>query len=86
MDIEPLVDKWKAFRWKVFTCDGHDFEEILSRIEEAHRVRDKPSMIVAKTTKGKGVSFMEDTCIWHGVDDPKRLEDALQEVEAYVAD
>jgi transketolase len=86
MDIEPVVDKWKAFRWEVFTCDGHDFKEILSCIEKAQRVKSRPSMIVAKTTKGKGISFMEDTCIWHGVDDPERLKDALREVKAYVAD
>lgn len=86
MDIEPVVDKWKAFRWEVFTCDGHDFNEILSCIEKAQRVKSRPSMIVAKTTKGKGISFMEDTCIWHGVDDPERLKDALREVKAYVAD
>ena len=85
MDIEPLVDKWKAFRWEVFTCDGHDFEEILSRIEQAQGVKDRPSMIVAKTTKGKGVSFMENTCIWHGVGDPERLQDALREVTSHVA-
>ena len=85
MDIEPVVDKWKAFRWEVFTCDGHDFEEILSRIEQAQGVKDRPSMIVAKTTKGKGVSFMENTCIWHGVGDPERLQDALREVTSHVA-
>ena len=85
MDIEPVVDKWKAFRWEVFTCDGHDFEEILSRIEQAQGVKDRPSMIVAKTTKGKGVSFMENTCIWHGVGDPERLRDALREVTSHVA-
>lgn len=86
IDIEPVVDKWKAFRWEVFTCAGHDFEEILLRIKEAQKVRNKPSMIVAKTTKGKGVSFMENTCTWHGVANPERLQDALREVESHVAD
>ena len=65
IDVEPLVDKWKAFRWEVFSCDGHNLGELVSSIEEAKNVKGKPSMIVAKTTKGKGVSFMENTSSWH---------------------
>ncbi len=80
LEVEPLVDKWKAFRWEVFTCNGHDFEELLHSIEEAKKVKGRPSMIVAKTVKGKGVSFMENTSSWHGVKDPALLEDALREV------
>ena len=80
LDVEPLVDKWKAFRWEVFTCDGHDFEALCSRIEEAKKVKGRPSMIVAKTVKGKGVSFMENTSAWHGVKDEALLMDALREV------
>jgi transketolase len=80
LDVEPLVDKWKAFRWEVFTCDGHDFEALCSRIEEAQKVKGRPSMIVAKTVKGKGVSFMENTSAWHGVKDEALLMDALREV------
>lgn len=52
IDIEPVVDKWKAFRWEVFTCDGHDLEQLVSAIEEAQKVKDKSSMIVARTVKG----------------------------------
>lgn len=81
MDIEPVVDKWKAFRWEIFTCNGHDMKELVSSIEEAQEVRDRPSMVVAKTIKGKGVSFMENTSAWHGVSDPALLQDALKEVE-----
>ncbi len=80
LDVEPLVDKWKAFRWEVFTCNGHDVEELVSTLEEARRVKGRPSMIVAKTVKGKGVSFMENTSSWHGVKDPALLEEALKEV------
>jgi transketolase len=80
MEVEPLVEKWKAFRWEVFTCNGHDFEELIRAIEEAEKVKGKPSMIVAKTVKGKGVSFMENTSSWHGVKDPALLENALREV------
>ena len=81
IDIEPVVDKWRAFRWEVFTCDGHNMEDILDNVEKARQVKGKPSIIIAKTTKGKGVSFMEDTCTWHGVGDPSRLDDALEEVK-----
>ena len=81
MDIEPVVDKWRAFRWEVFTCDGHNMEDILDNVEKARQVKGKPSIIIAKTTKGKGVSFMEDTCTWHGVGDQDRLDDALEEVK-----
>ena len=80
LEVEPLVDKWKAFRWEVFTCNGHDVEDLVSTLEEAGRVKGRPSMIVAKTVKGKGVSFMENTSSWHGVKDPSLLEEALKEV------
>jgi transketolase len=80
LDVEPLVDKWKAFRWKVFTCNGHDVKDLVSRIEAARKVRGRPSIIVAKTVKGKGVSFMENTSAWHGVKDEALLQDALREV------
>ena len=80
LDVEPLVDKWRAFRWEVFTCNGHDVGELISSIEEAKKVKGKPSVIVAKTVKGKGVSFMENTSSWHGVKDTALLQDALREV------
>jgi transketolase len=82
MEIEPAIDKWKAFRWEVLTCDGHDIDKLVATIERAQKVNEKPSMIVAKTTKGKGVSFMENTSAWHGVGDPALLPDALREVES----
>lgn len=62
----PLEDKWLSFGWEVFTIDGHSFEEIHRAISEAEKVRDKPSMIIAKTVKGKGISFMENRYEWHG--------------------
>ena len=81
IDIEPVGDKWRAFRWEVFTCDGHNMEDILACVEKAQQVKGKPSIIIAKTTKGKGVSFMEDTCTWHGVGDESQLDAALEEVK-----
>lgn len=66
MNIEPIDDKFKAFGWNVINIDGHSFEEILKAIDEAKNTKGKPTMIVAKTIKGKGVSFMENQVGWHG--------------------
>ncbi len=66
MPIEPLVDKWKAFNWQVFEIDGHDMRQIVDTIARAQQVRGRPSVIIAHTHKGRGVSFMEDQCEWHG--------------------
>ncbi|HEY59970.1 MAG TPA: transketolase [Anaerolineae bacterium] len=66
MPFEPLREKWLAFNWQVFEMDGHDMGNILDTIEKAKRIKDKPSVIIAHTVKGKGVSFMEDKCDWHG--------------------
>jgi len=63
--IEPLGDKWKAFGWHVLEIDGHDYQQIYTAYQEA---LDKtgPVVIIAKTIKGKGVSFMENNAGWHG--------------------
>ena len=66
MGVNPITDKFKAFGWKVLTTDGHDFTEILATMEKAKEREHKPTVIVAKTVKGKGVSFMEDQAGWHG--------------------
>jgi transketolase len=66
MPIEPVVDKWRAFNWEVFEIDGHDMRQIADTIERAQQVSGKPSVIIAHTVKGKGVSYMEDECGWHG--------------------
>lgn len=63
--IEPLADKLKAFNWAVLEIDGHDVKEIYYALENS-RKSDKPTAIIANTTKGKGVSFMENQCGWHG--------------------
>lgn len=67
MSPEPVVDKWRAFGWDVQQIDGHDMEQILAALEKARGVKGRPQMIVAETTKGKGVSFMENQVGWHGV-------------------
>lgn len=67
MDIEPIVDKWRAFNWDVTEIDGHDFGQLLPALAASKKGGDKPRMIVAHTVKGKGVSFMEGKIEWHGV-------------------
>ena len=81
MGVEPLDKKWEAFGWNVIKIDGHNFEEILSALEKAKECKDKPTMILAKTVKGKGVSFMENVCGFHGVAPTvEELEKALAEL------
>ncbi|MCP4644351.1 MAG: transketolase [bacterium] len=65
MSLEPFPDKWKAFGWNVLDIDGHDFRQIADAIDAAHAHKGAPTMIVAQTVKGKGVSFMEDDPAWH---------------------
>ncbi len=67
MDINPIVDKWKSFRWATQEIHGHDFGEILKALDTARKEIEKPTLIVAKTIKGRGVSFMENNIHWHGV-------------------
>ena len=67
MEIEPLADKWKSFGWHVLECDGNNIEQFLETNNQARQLKGKPSVIIAKTYMGKGVSFMEDDYRWHGV-------------------
>ncbi len=66
-DMEPVIDKWKSFRWHVQEIDGHDLKAVLHAVEKAKKVKDQPAMIIAHTVKGKGVSFMEGNNQFHGV-------------------
>ena len=66
MGVEPLDKKWEAFGWNVLSIDGHNFEEIFAALEAAKACKGKPTLILAKTVKGKGVSFMENVCGFHG--------------------
>ena len=76
MRVDPLADKWKSFGWNVIEIDGHNFEEIIDALEKAEKTKDQPTMIIAKTIKGKGVSFMENAVGWHG-NAPKKEEAEL---------
>lgn len=76
-----LADKWKAFGWLVIKIDGHDFEQILEALETAEKSADKPVAIIARTVKGKGVSFMENQVGWHGsAPNAEQLEKALADL------
>jgi transketolase len=65
--LRPLPDKWKAFGWNVLSCDGHKIASIIESLEKAEKTKGKPTMIIAETVKGKGVSFMEENPLdYHG--------------------
>lgn len=66
MALEPLADKWRAFRWRTIEIDGHDMEELSQAFSEARRDRFKPTVVIAHTIKGKGVKYMENVPTWHG--------------------
>jgi transketolase len=74
MALEPLMEKWSAFGWNVLDIDGHDFDQICDAIEAAHKETKCPTVIIARTVKGKGVAFMENTPGWHygGLDEAMR--------------
>ena len=81
-DIEPLADNWRAFGWHTIEIDGHDIAQVVKAYDEARTVKGKPQAIVARTVKGKGVSFMELNPAWHGVaPKPDELEKALAELQ-----
>ena len=67
MEIEPLAAKWQAFGWEVFECDGHDIQELIDTLKKASNTAGKPSVIIAKTVKGKGISYAENVCSYHGI-------------------
>jgi transketolase len=77
----PFPDKWRAFGWAVRQVDGHDIPELIDALNWAAGVKGQPSIIIAKTVKGKGVSFMEDLAGWHGkAPDAKQAAQALDEI------
>ena len=81
MDIGSIVDKFKAFGWNVIEIDGHDFDQIFAALDMAKETVGKPTMIVAKTVKGKGISYMENQAGWHGnAPSDSDLEQALIEL------
>ncbi|MBU1853636.1 MAG: transketolase [Candidatus Omnitrophica bacterium] len=80
--LEPLKEKWEAFNWEVLEIDGHDLKEVMDAYDRAETIKGKPVVILAHTTKGKGVSFLENQNRYHGVAPTKEeLDRALKELE-----
>jgi transketolase len=81
LSLDPVIEKWQSFNWAVRAIDGHDMEQILDAFYWAIEPRESPSLILAHTTKGKGVSFMEDQSSWHGkAPNKEQAEQALKEL------
>ena len=81
MNLDPLPKKWEAFGWHVIEIDGHDINQLLDAFKKARGIKGKPSVIIAHTIKGKGVSFMENNVDFHGkAPNAEQLEKALKEL------
>jgi transketolase len=82
-DTEPLASRWRAFGWHVLTVDGHDVVEVLEAFDKARQARGRPTMIIARTIKGKGISLMEGKDGWHGkaLKKGEELDKALAELQ-----
>jgi len=84
MPVEPLREKYEAFNWHVIDVDGHNISAIIAAVSEAHAIYEKPTVIIAHTIPGKGVSFMEHQYEWHGKPPkPDEAERALKELKDY---
>jgi transketolase len=83
MPLEPFADKWRAFNWNVLEINGHNMRQVLEALDTAKEIHSGPQVIIARTTKGKGVSFMENKSQWHGVAPTRtQLDQALVELSA----
>ncbi len=87
MPTEPIDEKFAAFGWNVIKIDGHNFDEILSALDKAEACKGKPTVILAKTVKGKGVSFMENSVSWHGkAPNAAEYEIAVSELDKIISE
>ena len=87
MPSEPLDKKFEAFNWNVIHVDGHDFDALVRAFEEAKTVKGKPTVLLMKTVKGKGISFMENNAGWHGkAPNDEQYEQGKAELEAKLAE
>lgn len=78
-NLEPLADRWRSFGWHVVEVDGHDIQKVVKAFDECKTIKEKPSVIIAHTLKGKGVPFMELKSGWHGkAPNKEQLADALK--------
>ncbi|MCE7072259.1 MULTISPECIES: transketolase [Dyadobacter] len=84
LNTDPVDKKFEAFGWEVRHVDGHDIKQLTEAFDALPFAKGKPSLIIAHTVKGKGISFMENQLKWHhGVPDPKQYADAVQELDLY---
>jgi transketolase len=82
MNLEPFAEKWQAFGWHVIEASGHDFDELAAAFNQAKLTSSQPTVIIAHTVKGKGVSFMENNVDFHGkAPSAAEVEQALKELE-----
>ena len=82
-DMGPYLHKWNDFGWNAIETDGHDIEKVMNSLDEAEKVKERPTVIVAHTVKGKGVSFIENKVEWHGIAPKKEeYERAVKELDA----
>lgn len=85
MPVDPVADKWRAFNWHVVEIDGHNMEEIVPALETAKTIKGKPTIVIAHTIKGKGVSFMENVAGWHGkAPSEEQARQALAEISEQI--
>ncbi|MBQ7960439.1 MAG: transketolase [Clostridia bacterium] len=85
MNPTPFDKKFEAFNWNVICIDGHDFTQIEKAVEDAKACKGKPTIIIANTVKGKGVSFMENQAGWHGnAPSDEQYEQAIKELDEYI--
>ena len=78
----PVADKWRYFGWNVITVDGHDLDALYAAYRSAGETKGRPTVLVAETIKGKGVSFMEGQAGWHGaVPNEAQYKQAMTEIE-----
>lgn len=87
MNSSPADEKFRAFNWHVITIDAHNYDQIRSALKEAKEVKGKPTIIIAKSVKGKGVSFMENQAGWHGsAPNKEQYEKAMEELDLHIAE
>lgn len=84
MPLEPFANKYRAFNWHVIEIDGHNIREIVDACEQAKHISEKPTVVIAHTIPGRGVSFMEGRYEWHGIPPNKeQANQALRELRSY---
>jgi transketolase len=83
MPLEPLADKWRSFNWNVLEINGHDMHQVLDALDLAAETHSRPTIVIAHTTKGKGVSYMENRAQWHGAaPNEAQYRQALEELRS----